>query len=145
MEVLGASVVAAVVGVRLRGRIPQTAGMLAGMGCWMLAVSGVAFAAQGLLPLDVNSLDGPISQRHAAAWLLWWVAFIPGAAALAAGLGLAALFSLAAFALAFGKLRFMEMICDVLLERGPMPLPTKLEILRASRPRSVALPPVWGG
>ena len=80
-------VVAAVVGVRLRGRIPTTAGMLAGMGCWMLAVSGVAFAAQGLLPLDVNSLDGPISQRHAAAWLLWWVAFIPGAAALAAGLG----------------------------------------------------------
>ena len=51
----------------------------------------------------------------------------------------------AAGQLAFGKLRFMEMICEVLLERGPMPLPTKLEILRASRPRSVALPPVWGG
>ena len=51
----------------------------------------------------------------------------------------------AAGQLAFGKLRFMEMICDVLLERGLMPLPTKLEILRASRPRSVALPPVWGG
>ena len=80
-------VVAAVVGVRLRGRIPTTAGMLAGMGCWMLAISGMAFAAQGLLPLDVNSLDGPISQRHAAAWLLWWVAFTPGAIALAVGLG----------------------------------------------------------
>ncbi len=79
-------VAAAAVGVRLRGRLPAGAGVAAGMGCWMLAVSGIAFAAQGLLPLDVNALDGPVSQRHAAAWLLWWVAFVPGALALAAGL-----------------------------------------------------------
>ncbi len=77
---------AAVLAVRLRGRLPAGASPLAGIGCWMLALSGLAFAAQGLLPLDANQLDSPASQRHATAWPLWWVAFVPASAALALGL-----------------------------------------------------------
>ncbi len=79
-------VVGALLAVRLRSRLPHGARWPARIGCWMLAVSGVAFAAHGVLPLDVNALDGPVSQRHATAWLLWWVAFVPAAAALSAGL-----------------------------------------------------------
>lgn len=51
---------------------------------WLL--SAVAFAAQGVWPLDPHDLDGAISQRHASLWTLWWIAFAPGALLLAAGL-----------------------------------------------------------
>ncbi len=79
-------VLAAWVFVRLRGRLPESAGRVAGIGCWMLAISALAFAAQGLWRLDPADLDGPISQRHATAWLLWWLAFAAGAFLLGFGL-----------------------------------------------------------
>lgn len=63
--------------VRLRMRLPD--GRMVGIGAWMLAISALAFAAQGLWPLDPNDLDGALSQRHATAWMLWWLAFVPGA------------------------------------------------------------------
>ncbi len=72
--------------VRLRARLPREAGRVAGIGIWMLAISALAFAAQGLFPLDPMDLDGPISQRHATSWLLWWLSFAPGALLLGLGL-----------------------------------------------------------
>lgn len=77
---------AAWVFVRLRERLPEPAGRVAGIGCWMLAISALAFAAQGLWRLDPADLDGPVSQRHATAWLLWWLAFAAGAFLLGFGL-----------------------------------------------------------
>ena len=77
---------AAWVFVRVRGRLPVGAERWAGIGCWMLALSALAFAAQGVWRLDPSDLDGPISQRHATMWLLWWLAFAAGALMLGLGL-----------------------------------------------------------
>lgn len=63
-----------------------TNGWLAGIGARLLLVSALAFAAQGLLPLDPNDLDGVHSSRHAAAWMVWWIAFAAGGVLLGAGL-----------------------------------------------------------
>src|SRR5690606_1234281 len=46
-------------------------------------LSALAFAAQGLLPLDPARLLAPASRLHATAWTLWWVAFVPAALLLA--------------------------------------------------------------
>lgn len=61
-------------------------GLLAGgqermqrIGLQLLLLSGLAFCGLGLLPLDPTDLDGRASQYHATAWLLWALAFIPGA------------------------------------------------------------------
>ncbi|RPE81317.1 DUF998 domain-containing protein [Vulcaniibacterium tengchongense] len=78
--------VAAVVALRLRERLPGDAGYPARLGTWLLAISALAWAAQGLLPLDPYDLDGAAGQRHAAAWMLWWLAFVPAAWLLAWGL-----------------------------------------------------------
>ncbi len=57
--------------------------------CWRLAamlllLSALAFAAQGLLPLDLGlDLDEGPNRQHVAAWMLWWIAFT-AASALAA-------------------------------------------------------------
>lgn len=72
--------------VRLRGRLPRDAGRMARIAPWLLAISALAFAAQGIFPLDPDDLDGPVSQRHATSWLLWWLSFVPGALLLGAGL-----------------------------------------------------------
>lgn len=56
------------------------------VGVQLVFLSGLAFAGMGLFPLDPTNIDGPVSQRHATAWLLWAVAFVPGAAALGASL-----------------------------------------------------------
>ena len=56
------------------------------LGAQLSLLSALAFAAQGLLPLDANDLDGIRSSRHAAAWMLWWIAFAIGGTMLAAGL-----------------------------------------------------------
>jgi hypothetical protein len=77
---------AAWVFVRLRARLPQGVGAMAGIAPWLLVISALAFAAQGLFPLYPEDLDGPISQRHATAWLLWWLSFVPGALLLGIGL-----------------------------------------------------------
>jgi len=76
---------AAVVAVRLRARLPGDAGRSAAIGVWMLAISALAFAAQGLWPLDPADLENARSQRHATAWLLWWLSFAPGAVLLGFG------------------------------------------------------------
>lgn len=55
------------------------------IGCQLLLLSALAFAAQGLLPLDPADIDGPASRLHAAAWMAWLLAFASGAMLLAAG------------------------------------------------------------
>lgn len=59
------------------------AGWPARIGAHLLLLSALAFAAQGLLPLDPQDLDAAASRLHAAAWSLWWIAFVPGALLLA--------------------------------------------------------------
>src|SRR5688500_3039830 len=77
---------AAVVTLRMRTRLPKQVGWAGGVGAALLLLSALAFAAQGLLPLDPHDLDGPVSQWHATCWTLWWIAFLPGAGLLALGL-----------------------------------------------------------
>lgn len=71
---------------RLRGRLPARTGMAARLGTTTLLLSALAYAAQGLLPLELERLDAGTSRWHAAAWTVWWIAFLAGAALLAASL-----------------------------------------------------------
>lgn len=68
----------------LRTRLAQS-GWMARVGTQALLLSGLAFAAQGLLPLDSSDLDAPASRLHAAAWTAWWLAFAVGALLLRLG------------------------------------------------------------
>ncbi|KQY51953.1 DUF998 domain-containing protein [Lysobacter sp. Root494] len=56
------------------------------VGAQLMLVSALAFAAQGVLPLDAGDLEGVRSARHAAAWMVWWIAFAAGGLLLALGL-----------------------------------------------------------
>lgn len=49
------------------------------IGAALLSLSALAFAAQGLLPLDPEDLDGAGSRLHASAWTAWLIAFTVGA------------------------------------------------------------------
>lgn len=49
------------------------------VGAWMLMLSGLAFAAQGVFPLDPRLLEGDASRIHVAAGMLSLVAWIPSA------------------------------------------------------------------
>ncbi|HYG06469.1 MAG TPA: DUF998 domain-containing protein [Stenotrophomonas sp.] len=55
---------------------------IARVGVQLLFLSGLAFAGLGLFPLDPMDLEGPATQHHSTAWLLWEVAFIPAMLAL---------------------------------------------------------------
>lgn len=77
---------AAWVAYGLRQGLPAGASWSARIGAWVLLVSALAFAAQGLVPLDPSDLDAPGSRLHAVAWMLWWIAFVPAALLLALGL-----------------------------------------------------------
>ena len=59
------------------------AGWPARIGLTLVQGSALAFAAQGLLPLDMRTLDALANRLHALAWMLWWIAFAPGALLLA--------------------------------------------------------------
>lgn len=72
--------------MRLRVVLPHASGWTARIGARMVLISAVAFAAQGVLPLDLDDMEGAISARHAAAWMLWWIAFATGGALVAIGL-----------------------------------------------------------
>lgn len=77
---------AAVTTLDLRRRLPEDAGWTLRVGAQLALLSAVGFAAMGLLPLDPADLDNPASSLHATAWMLWWVAFVPGALLIALGL-----------------------------------------------------------
>lgn len=70
---------ACAVGVRLLRRVPRTAPWSMRVGVQLLALAGLAFAAMGLLPLDASDIESPASQYHASVWMLWVLAFVPGA------------------------------------------------------------------
>ena len=70
----------------LRRRLPQGSGWPARIGAQLLLLAALAFAAQSVLPLDLESLDGGIGRYHATAWLLWALAFPLGGLLLAGGL-----------------------------------------------------------
>jgi hypothetical protein len=74
----------AAAGAGLRARL-AAAGWPARIGATLAVLSALAFAAQGLFPLDPEHIDSGDSRYHATAWTLWWVAFAPGAALLATG------------------------------------------------------------
>lgn len=76
---------AVVVALDLVLRMPVHAARPLRVGGQMLLLAGVAFAAMGLLPLDVEDIENRASQFHASAWLLWLVAFSAGAVALRLG------------------------------------------------------------
>lgn len=73
----------AIAAVALRGGL-DGAHWAARIGARLLMLSGLAFASQGVLPLDPSDLDADASRWHAAAWTLWWVAMLPALALLAA-------------------------------------------------------------
>ena len=68
--------------LRLRSVLSAQAPWLARIGTQMVLLSALAFLAQGLLPLDAD-IDSAASGRHAASWLLWWLAFATGGGLLA--------------------------------------------------------------
>lgn len=78
-------ILAAVAALDLALRMPVTAPRALRVGGQMLLLAAVAFAAMGLLPLDVGDIENRASQYHASAWLLWLVGFSAGALALRLG------------------------------------------------------------
>lgn len=54
------------------------AGWRVRIGSRLLLIAGLALAAQGVWSLDLHDLDGPEGGRHAAAWLVWWLAAASG-------------------------------------------------------------------
>ena len=55
------------------------------IGARLALISALAFALQGLLPLEPTDLNSTASRLHALAWMLWWIAFVPGVLLLAVG------------------------------------------------------------
>jgi hypothetical membrane protein len=68
---------------RLRTRLPADAPFSARIGLQLVLLSALAFASQGVLPLDPRDLDAHATRLHASAWMLWWIAFVPGVLLLA--------------------------------------------------------------
>lgn len=79
---IGPGLALAWVAWRLRDAV-QAQGALARVGAGLWLWSALAWAAQGVAVLDPRDLDAQISRLHSLAWLLWWLAFAPGAALLA--------------------------------------------------------------
>ena len=64
----------------------QKESWLARIGLTLAQLSALAFALQGVLPLDQQGVDAAASRLHVLMWMLWWIAFVPGALLLALGL-----------------------------------------------------------
>jgi hypothetical membrane protein len=52
------------------------------IGWTLMQLSALAFALQGVMPMDMRGLDQPANRLHALAWMLWWMAFVAGATVL---------------------------------------------------------------
>ncbi len=68
---------------RLRSSLPSEARWPARIGIQLMTLAGLAFAAQGLLPLDPSDVGAASNALHALAWTLWWIAGASGALLLA--------------------------------------------------------------
>ena len=61
-------------------------GAIVRIGWTLCTMSALAFALQGLLPVDPEKgLGFGVGRLHTAAWTVWWIAFASGAVALAIG------------------------------------------------------------
>ena len=86
-------VLLAMSGQVLRGTL-RDAGWLARIGIVLVQLSAFAFAMQGAVSMDPSNMDTSMSRLHALAWMLWWIAFVPGALLLAVGARQGAAFAL---------------------------------------------------
>lgn len=68
----------------LRGCL-DGASWAARLGAQLLLISGLAFAAQGLFPIDLRDPAEVDPRMQAAAWTVWWIAFAAGAVLLRLG------------------------------------------------------------
>lgn len=75
----------AFVGWRLREAQPANAPWSLRIGAWLVMLSALAFAMQGVSRLDPQDLEAASSRLHASVWTLWWVAFAAGAILIAIG------------------------------------------------------------
>ena len=62
------------------------AGMLARIGVWLLLISGLAFAGNGVFAYDLAEPDGPASKLHVAMLTIAMLGFLPSTLLLALGL-----------------------------------------------------------
>ena len=71
--------------VALHGRaaLPRGSGLAARLGWSLALLAALAFAAQGLLPLDASAPDAGRGRLHGVAWSLWGLAFAAASALLA--------------------------------------------------------------
>lgn len=65
-----------------RARLPASATLAERLGYGLLSSSTLAFAAQGVLPLDLDDLVDRGGRWHGLAWAGWWLAFMLAQAAL---------------------------------------------------------------
>lgn len=68
----------------IRSALPAAANWRARIGTQLATLSALAFAAQGLLPLDPDNLGSQANALHALAWTVWWIAFAAAGVLLAA-------------------------------------------------------------
>lgn len=69
----------------MRSALPATAGWRVRIGTQLAVLSALAFAAQGLSPLDPDDLGGRANALHALAWTVWWIAYAAACVLLASG------------------------------------------------------------
>lgn len=69
----------------LRKAVPEASWWVR-LGLTLVQLSALAFTLQGVLPLDQRGVDATASRLHVLMWMLWWIAFVPGALLLALGL-----------------------------------------------------------
>lgn len=79
---------------RLRMPMPAT-GWAVRVGLTLVQLSALAFSLQGVFVLDASGVDVQAMRLHALMWMLWWIAFVPGAGLLALGLRRQRAFALA--------------------------------------------------
>jgi hypothetical membrane protein len=69
----------------MRSAMPAKAGWRMRIGMQLAVLSALAFAAQGVFPLNANDLGGQANALHALAWTLWWISFATAGILLAFG------------------------------------------------------------
>lgn len=75
----------AVVFWTMRSLLPAKAGWQLRIGMQLAVLSALAFAAQGLFPLNADDPGSQANALHALAWTFWWIAFAAAGVLLASG------------------------------------------------------------